>query len=201
MGDADDAGVAQSAERRFAVNKPEVGRFDSSPPHRVHRPVRRSRRSLINRRGDNHTPGITWGQRLGEPECPYARRWVLNLGRFGSLRVHHWVASDDQRFPHDHAWWFLTVVLRGGYTDISDMTSDWVPPSTTSTFRIHDHVRAPAVRFRSAQHRHKVKVDHDGAWTVLLTGPPVRDWGFWVDGQFKRMRQYFREHGHHPCDG
>jgi hypothetical protein len=91
-------------------------------------------------------------------------------------------------------------VLRGGYTDIRDVRPDWLPAGTTGTFRIRDRVRAPAVRFRPADHRHTVKVDPGGAWTVLVTGPPVRDWGFYVDGRFKRMRRYFRDHGHHPCE-
>lgn len=151
----------------------------------------------MNRRGDNHVVGITLGQRLGEPECPYARRWVANFGPFGSVRVHHWLASDDQRYPHDHAWWFLTFVVRGGYTDIANVVPDRL---STRSVTISDHVRAPTVRFRPSAHRHKVKVDPGGAWTVLVTGPPVRDWGFYVDGQFKRMRRYFREHGHHPCE-
>lgn len=63
-------------------------------------------------------PGVTWGQRLGREECPYMRRWVLNLGLF-AIRLHHWSGSDDERHLHDHPWPFLTIVLKGGYTDVS----------------------------------------------------------------------------------
>lgn len=37
---------------------------------------------------------IAWAEPLGRPECPYARRWVLNLGVF-AIRIHHWIKSDD----------------------------------------------------------------------------------------------------------
>lgn len=31
--------------------------------------------------------------------------------------MHHWLGPDDDRAFHDHPWWFLTLVLRGGYAD------------------------------------------------------------------------------------
>lgn len=138
-----------------------------------------------NPKGDNHKAGVTWGQWIGRPECPYARRWVLNFRAF-SVRVHHWVASDDPRFFHDHAWAFLTVCLRGGYVDASPAGDD--------------RLRVGSVRYRAAEHRHTVHVDPGGAWTVLVTGPVIRDWGFWTDRGWLRMRRYFRKYGHHICE-
>lgn len=171
--------------------------------------------SVVNPNGDNHKTGVTWGQRVGEPECPYLRRWVFNYG-FGSVRVHHWTGSDDPRHLHDHAWWFVTFVVKGGYTDIHEtgarcMACDgetWTYSTVngkcsvcddTKSVRRYDLLNAPSVRFRRANHAHTVQIHRDGCWTVMVTGRPLRDWGFWVDGEFKRMRRYFREHGHHPC--
>lgn len=61
-------------------------------------------------------PWVAWRQELGDPECPYLIRWHIDLRLF-SVRLHHWVRSDDKRAMHDHSWWFLTLVLAGGYTD------------------------------------------------------------------------------------
>lgn len=179
---------------------------------------------FLNQRGDNRKPGITWGQRVGREECPYLRRWVLNLGRLGSIRLHHWYASDDDRALHDHPWWFATLVLKGGYADVSEPRDSvsrefgvcpWclgsgdddanpglrcAPCRGGGRFRVVDHLLAPTIRFRSAHHTHTVQVDPGGCWTLMLTGPHERDWGFWVDGTWMRMRRYFRDHGHHPCD-
>lgn len=162
--------------------------------------------SLWNPRGDNHVTGLTWGQRVGEPACPYIRRWVLNVAGVGSLRLHHWTASDDSRFLHDHAWPFTTLILRGGYTDITEEMCTmcagggcmWC--SGTGSKRYGEYLSAGMVRHRPAQHVHSVRVEPGGCWTLMLTGPVVRDWGFWVDGEWKRMRRFFKEHGHHPCD-
>jgi hypothetical protein len=135
---------------------------------------------------------ITWRQKLGRDECPYAERWILDFG-LGTLRVHHFFRSDDKRNFHDHPWWFLTLVVRGGYTDVS-------PDG-------EDHLTPGKVRFRRAHHRHTVATDPGGVWTIVLTGRKKRTWGFWVprkDGsgtiRFMKSLKYFYEHGHHPCD-
>lgn len=128
---------------------------------------------------------ITWGQELGLEECPYAKRWILDLHYF-SIRMHHFMHSDDPRHLHDHPWWYLTIVIRGGYTDHGENEKI--------------HLRAPAVAFRKSSHAHYVDPDEGGAWTILLTGKHKRIWGFWVKGKFKKAYRYFFDYGHPPCE-
>jgi hypothetical protein len=102
-----------------------------------------------------------------------------------SLRLHHWHSSDDDRNFHDHPYSFYTVVLKGSYTDVSDNG---------------EHLMLPGrVTYRPAEYRHYVKVPDGGCWTLLLTGPVVRKWGFWVRGKFRKANKYFLMYGHHPC--
>lgn len=81
---------------------------------------------------------LRWAEKLGLPDCPYVIRWRLEVRGLGSVRVHHWLSSDDPRAYHDHPWWFLTLVVKGGYTD--------------SNPRRDDHLQAPRcpVPFRAA---------------------------------------------------
>ncbi len=148
--------------------KPEAGGSNPSP-----RPISKIRAFQFRFR-----------EGLGRPECPYAFRTILNLGAF-SLRVHEWIRSDDKRYMHDHPWSFLTIVLRGSYTDVSA--------------KGRDVLRAGSIRFRRATHRHYVEVPAGGAVSFLITGPKVRDWGFWVKGVLKRPLRYFGRFGHPPC--
>lgn len=129
--------------------------------------------------------GLTFGQKLGRPECPYMKRWVLNFWLF-SIRLHHWYSSDDDRNWHDHPWWFVTFVLSGSYVDVSDNGLDVLTRG--------------AVRYRPALHRHTTKVAPAGCWTLVLTGPEIRKWGFWVNGKFRKANKYFFRHGHHECN-
>ena len=127
---------------------------------------------------------LTWAENLGKEECPYLRRWVVNCGLF-SIRLHHWLGSDDQRHLHDHPWAFITIVLRGGYIDRDDTRKDRLLPGS--------------IRVRSATYKHSVRVRPSGCWSLVLTGPEVREWGFWVKGRFRKRNKYFRLFGHHPC--
>jgi hypothetical protein len=145
--------------------------------------------AVVNRRRSVvriHPPvQIKFCERLGLPTCPYAIRWRIEFP-FGALRLHHWLAPDDDRAFHDHPWWFVTLVLRGGYIDRSTSGDD--------------HVRVGRIRYRPALHRHTVIPNPGGAWTVLVTGPKTRSWGFWLNGKFRKANKWFAKYGHHPCD-
>lgn len=130
-------------------------------------------------------PKISWDEPIGLPECPYMRRWVADFGAF-AIRLHRWQASDDERAFHDHAWSFLTCVLWGSYIDVSPDGDDLLTMGS--------------IRFRNASHKHTVKILKPGTWTLLVTGPVVRRWGFWVNGKLHRRDRYFATSGHHPCD-
>lgn len=129
--------------------------------------------------------GITWRQELGIEGSPYLIRWVLNLG-FCSIRLHNWLDSDDLRHKHDHAWWFITYVIKGHYVNIDCIDNE--------------DMKKGSWALRGAEHRHCVKV-LEPTWTIMLTGPATRKWGFWVNGKFKKANKYFFEQGHHTRDG
>jgi hypothetical protein len=76
--------------------------------------------------------------------------------------------------------------LRGGYTDVN--------PNG------RERMTAGSIAYRPALHRHTVQVDKGGCWTLLITGPTIRRWGFWVGKKWKKANKYFFEHGRHVCD-
>lgn len=68
-----------------------------------------------------HPPGF-WNRLLGRSDIilgdsVYMRRWrFLNTPWFG-IRLHHIIRSDYDRELHDHPFTFLSIILRGGYTE------------------------------------------------------------------------------------
>jgi hypothetical protein len=147
--------------------------------------VGRSSRSPRIYLSPNMSKFIVWKQPLGRKECPYNYRWIIDFKLF-SIRLHKWVASDDLRCLHDHPSWFITIVLRGSYIDITENGEELL--------------ESGVIRFRPALHKHAVKVVDKPCWTLLLFGRPKRIWGFYVDGRFRRREKYFKRFGHHPCD-
>jgi hypothetical protein len=130
---------------------------------------------------------------LGNPSCPYIKRRILDFGRLGSVRLHHWYSDDDDRALHDHPWNFLTVVLWGDYVDVSYDGETWV----------YDYLHRGSIRHRRADWAHTVRTD--GALTLVFTGPKIRQFGFWArDGIRRRWfkaNKYFLTWGHPPCMG
>jgi hypothetical protein len=128
-----------------------------------------------------------WAEPLGRPECPYVYRWVLTL--FGySVRLHHWIGSDDLRHFHDHPWDFISIILKGRYLEIT--------PEGMRVRTVGD-----VARYR-AEHRHKVQLIGRSCWTCVLSKRHRRHFGFYVPGRETLLRplRYFSRYGLHPCE-
>lgn len=125
-------------------------------------------------------------QIIGSGSNPYMHRWYLvPTNPWVKVYVHKFLRSDDDRALHDHPWSFVSVILRGGYVEISESSEH----KTTLLCRssIFD-VRSPfwrrAIVFRPATYRHRVSLlinqgVEQPCWTLIVTGPHVREWGFW----------------------
>ena len=143
---------------------------------------------------------FTWRQAGGLQECPYFHRTIFNFGFF-TIRIHEWHSDDDHRAYHDHPYWFWTLVLRGGYTDVCPISQVYTGSKELSTdYPVHDDLTIGSIRFRKAEYRHSVQFVKPNTITLLITGPAKRRWGFWVDGKLIKRDKYFATMGHHPCD-
>lgn len=128
-----------------------------------------------------------FGQNLGNPNCPYMKRWVVDLGLF-SFRLHHWRRSETESHMHCHPWFFITFVLAGQYKDVT--------PDGEET------LSSGAIAYRSAKHVHTVRTN--GCWTLLFCGPAYRTWGFYTKtktgfDKWIKATRYFRQNPWHPC--
>lgn len=139
-------------------------------------------------------PELKWGEVIGPDDCPLMIRWLVQ-NRWGTIRIHHFLRSDEDQL-HDHPWWFLTLVLKGGYLDETEFDG----------VKHYDRLKVGSVRFRPAQHRHRVVIEDSdsdstvGSWSLVVTGPWQRHWGFWVGGVFVRWKSYFERYGYAACE-
>lgn len=136
---------------------------------------------------------IEWARGIGLPEKSYLRRWSFGHRKIGSVRLHQWLGPDDDRAPHDHPWWFITFVIKGSYLD-------YTPSPDPSQVMTGELVPRWAVRYRPARHRHTVD-PFKSTWTLVVTGPVVRKWGFWPyesgRRKFVKANKWFASRGHH----
>ena len=136
--------------------------------------------SLEHRKKFNNIFQIRWKEALGNPECPYLYRWMIILFGF-SIRLHHWIKSDDRRFFHDHSCDLISIVLRGKYKNVTP--NGEFPVKAISCWRA------------KAKQRHYLDIPKEGAWTLLLCGRRYHKWGFYVNDHKWRPLRYFHKFG------
>jgi hypothetical protein len=119
-----------------------------------------------------------------EPDKNYMTRWrVVSVPWFG-LYVHRLDKPDPRPTLHDHPWAFLSLVLRGGYTedvgirpqgcDDCPVTGRWARSWRQGSFH----------RMRKADAHAITALRRSPTWTLLLVGrrhQPEPSWGYWDD--------------------
>ena len=118
---------------------------------------------------------------IGGQDRPYLRRWfVIPRNRLFNVYLHQFLRSDDDRALHDHPWMFnASWLLAGSYMEHT-IEAGGIAVKT------HREAGQFKVRWGKAPHRVELlndvfaEVDHPlPCWTLFITGPRVRQWGFY----------------------
>lgn len=114
---------------------------------------------------------------------PLLVRYILLRWRWLGIFVHKLCRSDHERALHDHPWTFFSLVLRGGYLEVTEQVG------TYPVAKLWRGVGSLA--YRPASWRHRVVIPSGRpAWTFVVVFKRVRVWGFWPLGRFCRWFQY-----------
>lgn len=118
-----------------------------------------------------HLPGYMERYWLVKP-----RWWTLGC----SVRVHHILRSDLDRALHDHPWPFVTVILRGCYSEERPLLE--APPLWTAHEPTLSRWYGPgSILVRRATSRHRLTLPrHATVWTLFIMGPRRQSWGFYT---------------------
>lgn len=118
----------------------------------------------------------------------YLLRWyVIPRNPLLNIYLHKFLHDDEDRANHDHPWNFISIMLWGGYFEYV---------GTLRESPLYER-RAPSIAYRSANHAHRVVLHRrygDGtiqpAWTIVITGPVIRDWGFWCESGWRHWKEF-----------
>lgn len=155
----------------------------------------------------------------GRNACPtYLYRWELLRTRWFQVYLHHFVGDDWSRDLHDHPKRFISIGLKGGYTETTPgcLGHHYVPRAqeewgcgeivSGASWTMADPIRcgrseaehltetryrAPWLRTFPADHQHRLRLDEFAdCWTLVIVLKVVREWGFWHAGKFVPWRRY-----------
>lgn len=131
-----------------------------------------------------------------------------------SMRIHHWIKSDDRRYFHDHSSDLVSIVLKGKYKNVVPVLDRYNPNDANydpiydgETNKIEHQVEGifnsfknffnmkKSIWFSKATDKHYLDIPKGGAWTLMFEGRPYHKWGFYVNGHKWRPLRYFHKFG------
>jgi hypothetical protein len=119
---------------------------------------------------------------IGGAEHPYMQRWwIIPRNRFFNVYLHHFLRSDDDRALHDHPWWNVSLLLDGAYVE-----------HTIAAGGVQHAIRycACELKFRTAKSAHRVEITDGPTWSLFITGPAIRNWGFHCPKGWRRWQDF-----------
>ena len=121
---------------------------------------------------------------IGGKDDPYLERWwVIPKNPLFNVYLHCFLRSDDDRALHDHPWLFnASYLLSGDYREITFVSESM----RRGTLR-----REGEWKFRWGRAPHIVQlIGGAEVWTLFITGPKVREWGFYCPKGWIPWQQY-----------
>jgi hypothetical protein len=113
-------------------------------------------------RPERHPPHFT----IGAEADPYMRRWFLiRQNRVLNIYLHEIRRSDDDRALHDHPWPSLSLCLSGSMIEVTKRGRSFIS------------LGDPVIRRAAFAHRLEI-ASGVSCWTIFVTGPRLRSWGF-----------------------
>lgn len=110
----------------------------------------------------------------------YLLRWhIYRNQKIGCIYLHLIAGDDDDRALHDHPWWNASIILQGSYYE-------WLPGG----YAIQRNAGSVICRRPESLHRLELGDHKDMVWSLFVTGPKVRTWGFQTENGWVPHREF-----------
>lgn len=126
----------------------------------------------------------------------YLIRWRLAQFRGRRVYLHHILATDWAREPHDHPKDFISIGLMGRYVEEIYRVDERFRRERKLVLWGRKRYTAPWIRRFRGELIHRLCVHHgETAWTICLTSRPRREWGFFSeDGSKTPCAEFIERH-------
>ncbi len=138
--------------------------------------------------------GVVGPDFVVERDGPQLERWwLIPRNRWFNVYLHRFVKSDEDRALHDHMYVNLSWILGpGGYNEVMPVqgSAPWDPVrGLVRTWAAARSAGSLIVRWPTAAHRIVLPTD-EPVWSLFITGPRVRHWGFWCAHGFRPWEEF-----------
>lgn len=130
-------------------------------------------------------------------QTPYIVRWHLLHTKWFRVMIHHILCTDETLCPHDHPWNFISIILKGAYTehrfeqDFPRYSFDSALERKGGRYHTRTYYPAGSILYRPAATAHRLEVaEGKTTWTMVITSSKKRRWGFWSLGRFIPHKEF-----------
>lgn len=139
---------------------------------------------------------------VGGKDDPYMLRWwIIPRNPLFNIYLHKFMRDDEDRALHDHPWVSLSLVIKGAYIEHLSggrkrFCGQWslIPRWAKHRHRIEllkDYYFKGRTGSSAIEPKTMYATKGRPAWTIFITGPVVRRWGFWCEGwRFVPWREF-----------
>ena len=129
--------------------------------------------------------GIRWDTwfRWRQIRPHYMNRFhILPANRYFNIYLHRYVGPDDLRFGlHDHPWHSFSIVLKGLLFEMKPMGRPEDVSLGKAALGVDiEFLTAGCFKYRKTTNSHAITQVTKNTWTLFITGPVKRKWGFWT---------------------
>lgn len=148
---------------------------------------------------------VTLYDRTASPwPVAYLVRYHILHTRWGRIMLHHILISDPSDCPHDHPWNFVSIMLKGAYTEHRFVEKfprykfDWLDKHN-GRWHTKTYYESFCVLRRPASTAHRLELpEGKTCWTLVITSNKKRAWGFWSIGRWIPWKKFVGSP--HKCD-
>lgn len=121
---------------------------------------------------------------------PYLFRLRIIQTPWFGIYLHDIFEPDGDRDPHNHPWSFISIILRGSYTEL---VYPFPEKAIGSNLFYEEHWKRFSFHRMGRESAHRITEASPGLKTLILTGPRRGNWGFFTPQGFMEWQDYERQ--------
>lgn len=114
------------------------------------------------------------------------KRWQIWSTKWFNIYLHFINKADEDKHMHTHPWNFWSIILKGGYIEFSGVIGESLMSKVTKRGFLH-------MAYRKYNVPHMVGFLTHPTYTLVITGPGGKEWGYETESGWKDHETYRKE--------
>lgn len=114
------------------------------------------------------------------------KRWRIWSTKWFNIYLHFINKADEDKHLHDHPWSFWSIILKGAYIELLGEEGQYTPSRQIYRGWLN-------MSYRTKKVPHMIGAVVKPTYSLVITGPGSREWGYTTEDGWKNHSQYREE--------